>query len=521
MTTEQQTDKSITEFQHTATLSREQALIYGAECYSHFNHACLQLSDGWFSFGDNKIYWTEVLHRFLVLNFADVLQQKPQIQLPFINNNQRFYLWKQRLLWFYERLKRRKKITTKKDSVDEVLFVSKHDNHLRDMLPVARVLKEKYVVRTSWLLLNSQQENHISIDDKIISPYIVDLKRWHEEKQRMIDSLTSVVRHLQKKKSPQFLSHQEWTLLLQQTLVRVRLQADYVTMMALLIKSVIESSKPKIILVGNPFVSEGRLLVAAAQGYDIACAFMQHGTVDASDPLQLALPVSRAFVWNKQTCNTLLRCGYTEDQVVVSGAAWLDDFELVKKEKRIYDNPIVIVALSGAGHSIGLDEHKKIVERIYLAAKELPQVRFIFRLHPKDDEKIYQETATRMGNPTCEIVKANVKRNIFDQLAEAHALITVGSTSAIDAFLCSVPVITIEREIKMKDSDYVRRGATTHVKFQESLSVKVDELLKYGQSQEVTLSVQNYLKDFYSVLDKKASLRIADDLGMLVGLSSK
>src|SRR5690349_20357581 len=111
--------------------------------------------------------------------------------------------------------------------------------------------------------------------------------------------------------------------------------------------------KPDVILAGNPCTFEGRFASIAGKGFGVASAAVQHGDLHAHDVLWQHIDVDRMCVWGEQSRDALLSCGIPDARVAVTGAPWLDEgFQPSASSDRID----VLVATSGAGHSVGVGD---------------------------------------------------------------------------------------------------------------------------------------------------------------------
>lgn len=264
----------------------------------------------------------------------------------------------------------------------------------------------------------------------------------------------------------------------------------------------------RLVIVGNPRTTEGYVVASVARARGIPVACMQHGLELAGDEGWRGVPVDLVCAWGEAGARAMRESGIPEDAIAVTGAGWTDALVLGRAAR----SRQVLVALSGAGHRVGMAEHLSHLDRLFACAGRMSDVRFVFRLHPKDDVSLYRERAAGLPHANIIVTEHGAGVDIHSQLAETGALITVTSTSALDAMLHAVPVITFDRAAGEDVPDYVQVGATHRVPLGMDLDAVVRDVLAAEPSAAMTESVASCLRDTWGAIDGHASSRIADEL---------
>jgi hypothetical protein len=104
----------------------------------------------------------------------------------------------------------------------------------------------------------------------------------------------------------------------------------------------------------------------------------------------------------------------------------------------------VLVATSGAGDKVSMEEHLRFIDVLFAAARSLPEQRFVVKLHRKDRESLYSRSARPRNLELVGVDRSRFGDDIYDYLQRARVLVTVQSTSAIDAMAVGVPVIAVD-----------------------------------------------------------------------------
>jgi hypothetical protein len=207
--------------------------------------------------------------------------------------------------------------------------------------------------------------------------------------------------------------------------------------------ALLAQKRPALLIVGNPFTFEGRTAALVARAHGVPVAATEHGSVVPGDPKWRDCPVDLVCAWGEPDRQAFIACGVPAEAVVVTGSARQDERLARARAPRNEDRTEVLVATSGAGDKVSVDEHRRFISLLFASAGELPHQRFVVKLHRKDPESFYED-----GRPAnVEIVSVDRKRfgeDIYDFLARARVLVTVQSTSAIDAMAVGVPVIAVD-----------------------------------------------------------------------------
>jgi hypothetical protein len=233
---------------------------------------------------------------------------------------------------------------------------------------------------------------------------------------------------------------------------------------ALGVETLVQESGARLLVVGNPCTIEGRAACLIARRRKLPVAGVEFGTVFAGDPRWYECPVDLMCAWGEPGRRAFVANGLPSERVVITGSALQDEMIARVPRKPAAERRVVLVATSGAGDKVTLDEHLRFIAVARQAAVELGDSRWIFKLHRKDRVEHYASLA---GLPNVEIVPAQSTRfgvDIYDYLALAGALVTVQSTSAIDAMVMKVPVVSVDvdRRQRHEGAEFLRHTRVVH-----------------------------------------------------------
>lgn len=209
-----------------------------------------------------------------------------------------------------------------------------------------------------------------------------------------------------------------------------------------MIGAVAALDRPRVLLVANPYIAEGRGAALAARGRGIPVVSAQHGTIFPDDPRWARCPVDRFGVWGPAAVEALVESGMTAQQLFVTGArvGTEDDPAPDGRASEGMPGSTVLVATSGAGDRVSLAQHLVFLDWLGRAIQATPELQWRVKLHPKDDPALYAGRAFAGA----EVVRAGSDTPPIERfLREADVLVTVASASALDAARLGVPVVLV------------------------------------------------------------------------------
>jgi predicted glycosyltransferase len=211
--------------------------------------------------------------------------------------------------------------------------------------------------------------------------------------------------------------------------------------------------------------------------------------------------------------------------VVICGAPYLDNvpkqnghFHPVLKLKLGLrkESPYILLATSGPGNSISLEHHKVVIQNVMELSRLIPQIQIIAKLHRKDSLEHYNKIRAELTEDRLLVVPygmPGIPDDIFDWLQGCRLLLTGASTTAIEAMIMKVPVISMDFKSELLNVNFIRSGATMHVTSKEQL---IDTIYSYlgGKLDLINTekSVHSFLKKQFYALDGQSSKRAGQEI---------
>ncbi|REK10854.1 MAG: hypothetical protein DWQ37_15555 [Planctomycetota bacterium] len=249
------------------------------------------------------------------------------------------------------------------------------------------------------------------------------------------------------------------------------------------------------------------------------------------DSLQARHCADRMLLFGDIHRRQLAARGVSEERLVVCGAPHLDsrprqmgrpDAQLQEQLGLRPGERWVLVATSGPGHRISMPHHEVVVANVARLSQALPDVPIVIKLHRKDQVEHYAQALKDCASARYWVIAdgtAGYPRQIYSWLQGCSVLLTGASTTAQEAMLLNVPVITMDFNDEIHGVDFIDAGATLHVRSGEELVSGVRAMLEAGgPPAETQRRIDALLKESFHALDGRAAQRCAAAVGDLAGL---
>ena len=369
-----------------------------------------------------------------------------------------------------------------------LLALPRQAGHLHDILPVARALRlhERYAlfgVVDPQLIPDIEASGHEAVGLHAVAGAHPS-ERWTA--YRFSHSLLDTAARL---------SSPDTQILAASTARTVRRHLPRALEVGRAVERLVERHNLSLVLVGNPYTMEGRTAALVARQLGVPSVGLEHGTIFPNSPRWSECPVDLMCVWGEPSAQALATCGVPRERIAVTGAPRLD--EVVHSAAGVRDRHEILVASSGAGDQVSLEEHRAFIQAVFAAAEAVPDSRWVVKLHPKDKEEYYTRDG-RLGTDRISVVRGKPRRkglDIFDYLHRAAALVTIASSTALDAMLVDVPVITVGVGASvegLRKVEFLQRGCTRAVRDADSLAQEVRDALRGVRHEETCRAARAY-----------------------------
>lgn len=402
-------------------------------------------------------------------------------------------------------------------------------SHLKNILPVVAFLKERYGVQILFGVV-SDELAEVCKNAGYASVNIIHVRNNSQLKQQTKDMQSKISKFVEQLNLSHFdegFTEAEIAAMKMMTLQVVKDYLLYSLRVAENVKTVFEEFRPSLFFACNPYTMEGRAAIHVAKRFDVPTASSEHGSIFPNDPIWQECLVDLVCVFGEPSRRALLACDVRPEQIAVTGAPHFDEiFKSFQKQNTGEDEASILVATSGPGDQVSLEQHQRFINILYEASTLSPDVRWAVKLHTKDREDFYTNVALNFPSSRVEVIsgeRARFGTDIFDYLSTARALVTICSTSAMDAMLVNVPVITVALESKekgLKGIEFMERGCTLRVETAEELARIAQDVWRGLRDEQVDRAAREYISEHYANFGN-ATENVAERLLNLMGANEK
>lgn len=271
---------------------------------------------------------------------------------------------------------------------------------------------------------------------------------------------------------------------------------------------VTSSLNPKGIFIGNDTTLVGAVVVRLAQRSGIITYSIMHGSI--KNPLWQYSKVDYFFVFGPFDRDLMINRGIAPQKLIVSGSPKLEKFlSKGKNSSDLYE--IILIALSGPGHSISLPHHLSILKVFEKLVGEMREEKFVFKLHKKDKKKYYRKLKGFGNVVIIEYGDNSENQNIYYWIKKSKAVISGVSTSLLEAMYFKRPAISIDLFEELQKEIVVSRKITLNVHNYDELVSCINQI--NDNRNEILSHLEQstrYIENVYSNTSTGAVKRISE-----------
>ncbi|MDI6806455.1 MAG: CDP-glycerol glycerophosphotransferase family protein [Candidatus Aenigmarchaeota archaeon] len=291
---------------------------------------------------------------------------------------------------------------------------------------------------------------------------------------------------------------------------------------------ILEKERPAAVLMTFETGYYALALIAAAKKKGIPTIAIQHGIIHsthgaythkevslASNSLEYPIP-DKTAVYGKYTKNILIKRGnYPKGSVVVTGQPRYDilveAYKIFNRDKfceRYNLNPRKKIVLIVTQTLRSKEERDTFLRSTIDMIKKIPDIQIVIKPKPNEDGKWQRRILLE------EKVKGKVlpgRSNIFEVLYACDAMITVYSTTVIEAMILNKPVIIVNLTGEKDPMPYVESGASLGVYKKGDIVEAVRKALYDKRIKtELRKNMKKFVYEHAYKADGKATERVVD-----------
>jgi len=274
-----------------------------------------------------------------------------------------------------------------------------------------------------------------------------------------------------------------------------------------IINNMLSIEQPKLLVVMNEINTIGNIAVFVAKQRRIKTLCIQHGVI--GDILGFTpVSVDKITVWGNSSRRALIKKTVPKEKIIITGASKFDNIGKFNEE-----------ITKNIAREIGLDLSKKYVlfttqniplieetvKHLCIAVKSISGLQLVIKTHPAEYSiKNYQQIIKKSG------VKGIVTSKYLYYLIEGcSAMITVASTTGLEALIMEKPLITLNFFGKTDPMPYAESGSAIGVYKSEGIAPAIKSILEdQNVRKELSKKAKLFVYDQCYEMDGKASERI-------------
>ncbi|MDZ4715815.1 MAG: hypothetical protein SH819_10130 [Cytophagales bacterium] len=290
-----------------------------------------------------------------------------------------------------------------------------------------------------------------------------------------------------------------------------------------LFTQIMRNQKIRGVLTFNDHTPFGRTMALCSNNANVPSFYCMHGLL-SDEYIESIHICSHYYVYGEATQNIFVKRGIPIDHVETIGSPYMDSMlkdvhnNVLALKSRLKISPgskVVLISLSGPGHTTSLKHHhvilKAVREMVIQADKE---INFIFKLHKKDQLHFYDEILKLKRKKLWVFSFDDIanRYSIIDWISVSDVVISGASTSVMQAMIVARPVVTVDLMGEYSEETiFIREGATYHVSEPGQLMSQLERALRNDDG-EIAIHAKEFVKQAYFKLDGHAGERLGNSL---------
>jgi hypothetical protein len=262
----------------------------------------------------------------------------------------------------------------------------------------------------------------------------------------------------------------------------------------------------------------GRSFFRTAERMRIASVFVQHGALHGGMGTPEYFTDAKRLVWGDSAKDILLKTALPNPEAtVVMGSPCHEQLLMPRRTTTAAADDaseMVLVTFGVPGNFIAEASFAKAASEVFVAAAQLPDVRFVIRPHPSDRASVWKELL-RQHRPRN--VTLSRDGDTYSFIHECRILVTMASTTGAEAAFLGKPVVAVNLEQQEIDLDYIGAGAAYLASAPGELTSLLKMVLSMPEGADPLAEARRtFAEQFLHVEARPAAERIVEYLSELV-----
>lgn len=280
-------------------------------------------------------------------------------------------------------------------------------------------------------------------------------------------------------------------------------------------KKVSNLTKIKAIFVGYDISIQGRVAALYFKETEVKTYSIMHGTL-GPEYLFNCMVVDRLFLFGKLDYEKLMSINIDINSVELTGAPYLDK---LNENLNHYTNNVintkhdrrVLLALSGPGTSVSLDNHIQIINWVKDLAEAYSNCFFTIKLHRKDKRQFFEHL---LSLKNVELIPQNheLGNDIFYWISINDLIITGASTVGLECHLLGKPSLCVDPLGELKNTYYVPDNRIEYFSDFNKLNLTFNRFIEEGIKYKDDRYFEQVITDYFYRFDGKSSERVVNSV---------
>jgi UDP-N-acetylglucosamine 2-epimerase len=240
-----------------------------------------------------------------------------------------------------------------------------------------------------------------------------------------------------------------------------------------------------------------------------------HGTL-GPEYLIKCMAVDKLFLFGSLDFEKMMSINIDNNSIELTGAPYLDklnrnlDYYKANARDSKFERK-VLVALSGPGTSVSLDNHRLIIKWVMQLAELHSNSLFSIKLHRKD-KVCYFEDFLKLRNVELILQNHELVNDIFYWISINELIITGASTVGLECHLLGKPSICVDPLGELKNTYYVPDNRIEYLSTFNELNLTFSRFIEKGANFKDESYFESVIADYFYRFDGKSSERVVNSV---------
>ena len=270
--------------------------------------------------------------------------------------------------------------------------------------------------------------------------------------------------------------------------------------------TVLDKEKPDLIIGADNWDERARIYYLLSRKRCIPTLYVQYGHVSPTERWDF-ISADKAAIFDKRTCQSLIRQGADAKKLVVTGNPKFDD--LIQKrgfrndrntdynKLKIAPNSKVVLFTSQPNVAECFPSEKirkELIATIYNAVCQMPGVVLIVKPHPGEEAKLHLKLKSKINSDS--IIIAENNSNTHQLLLICDILISFHSTTVLEAIILDKPVIVYKIPDRLGAEHYFQKDCILEVSSKKEITSGLESIFANSDiAKNLKMARQNFFEE--------------------------